>query len=294
MLVTHKDPDIDALGSTLALNQYLLSLGKQTTVWVPDVIEDAFLCLPYLDQLSKELPAEYDTVIFLDCSNLDRVRHAETLKTDVNWVNIDHHADNTFFGALNWVETEASSVGEMMYVFLTHAKAQITPEMATLMYCAISFDTGRFLYSNVKPSTFHAAAELMTLGAQVVEMNQKLYESKPYTAFEMIKIALEGLVVNLEKQYAYTCIPLSAPHGGIKIVDFIRQLEGVHVIVVFTELENNEVRVNLRSKQSFNVSAFAAPFGGGGHKQASGITVQGTLEEARKKIIQALDAALTV
>ena len=168
----------------------------------------------------------------------------------------------------------------------------ITPEIATCLYAAISFDTGRFLYSNATSQTFSIVSSLLTLGARSFETNIAMYEDVSVDTFNFIKLGLENIVINEELGYCYTFISKDSPKVNYKMIDFIRQLGNIDIFLVFTELDTNLIKISLRSKEFFDVSSFSHLFGGGGHSRAAGISINGSLSKVIKKICGTLEKEL--
>jgi phosphoesterase RecJ-like protein len=276
----------------------LTLLGKKVELWFHDPIEPYAKPLPGSTQILPTIPnLNFDTIIILDSPHLQRIRNFEAIELLISQfapmvINIDHHPDNINFGTLNIVEPTISSVGELLFHIFISYEWTITAFIATNLYAAISFDTGRFLFSNVTSYTFSAASHLLNQGADAYGISQNMYENKSMKTFEVIKIALDRLVIDPQNRFAYTTLPLDTPEGEMKAIDFIRQLGNIQVFLVLSEQKPGEIKVNLRSKSSFNVSQFAAQFGGGGHILAAGITISGSLESATRMIITALDKAL--
>ncbi len=298
LITGHKDPDIDAIGSCIAFKKVLDTFAIPNIVWFEDSLETYATHLPSSNQIKKTIPTyPIDTLIILDSPHLGRIRNQAAIESLIQRfkpmvINIDHHPDNTLFGNINIVKPGISSVGELLFHIFSYLNWPISSETASCLYAAISFDTGRFLFSNVTERTFLSASKLLRAGAKAYELSQKMYENKTLQTFDLIQIALSRMVIDNKKRFAYTTLPIDAPEGEMKVIDFIRQLGGIDVFVVFSESKNGEVKLNLRSKGGFNVSKFAAQFGGGGHALAAGITMQGTLEEVTQTIIQQLDQCL--
>jgi len=297
LIVVHQYPDLDAIGSALALH---LALDKQQiehSIWVAESLNQSFDFLPDLKKITRKLDhsIEYDTVIFLDSSHKSRVCQHQKLDKILNHarsINIDHHSDNSAFAELNLL-SDISSVGEMLHILFTQLNWTLDKNIALCLYAAICFDTGRFAYDNTTPQTLEVAASLVSYNLSPNHIYQALYENKTALSFKLLQIALENLVVKEDLGYAYTLIPLSAPKAHFKIVDFIRQLKGIDVFVVIQAVNSNKVKVNLRSKQHFNVSKFAQNFGGGGHIRASGLVIEEKdIESCRDLIIENLEIEL--
>ncbi len=284
LITAHKDPDADAIGSCLAFSDLCKKMGHTPVIWLADPVPPFLTVLPgaldIVSHLDSRVP--FKAVFALDCSNKDRIRHSETLdqlvaQQSLPVFNIDHHADNPKFGTRAWVEPTWSSTGEMITVLSLALEQTLSPQAATCLYAAITFDTGRFLFSNVSPDTFRTAAYLMESGADILGVSRTLFENLTEKDFGVIKAALENLVIHPSRYYAYTVLPAAIDQTGLKVIDVIRQLGDVSLFLSFDEQKNGEVKISLRSRD-VNVQAIAAKHGGGGHIQASGITLKGTLD----------------
>lgn len=296
LIVTHEFPDMDAVGSSLALYHQLKQRGIEVRVWIPQGLGPDFSFLPARDKIVRAYPFDigFDTVFALDASNEQRIREFSAVpRQGIQIVNIDHHPDNSNFGQINIVE-HISSVGELLFALFAQIGWDISKDVATCLYAAMSFDTGRFAYSNVTAQTLSAAAACIQKGADSYHIFQSMEENKTVDDLALMRIAIERLVVDKPNRFAYTSIPFGSPQGTVKIIDVIRQLGVVDVVMAFQEMENNKVKVNLRSKKSVDVSAFANYFGGGGHKMASGIVMAGNLEIVISKITDAFKEYLNV
>ncbi|MEK7298821.1 MAG: DHHA1 domain-containing protein, partial [Candidatus Margulisiibacteriota bacterium] len=230
----------------------------------------------------------FDLVAFLDCAEWARTpgpAFIHELKLPI--LNIDHHPDNSAFGHFNWILPQLSSTGEMLYQWLAASGDAISADIATCLLAAISFDTGRFLYSNTTADTLAAAADLMSRGADHARIMEGLYEQKPIEALNWIKVGLDHLVVDWSLKYAYTVLPGCPASMGRDVIDFVRTLTGIEVFLVFRE-NDGKIKVNVRSKSIVDVSAFAHQFGGGGHVRASGISLSGDLGQSVATVIGAL------
>jgi len=296
LLTVHRDPDMDAIGSALAWAEVLRHFGVQVDVWAADPLDEYLMVLPGAHDVISilDLTLPYDAVWILDSASFERVRHSEQLlplQGRIPFINIDHHADNTLFGDHLMVQT-VSSVGEFLYWIIQYLGVPITLEMATCLYAAICFDTGRFLYSNTEASTFQAAAGLVACGVDPGRLGVLLFESMPVVAFYVLQLALSRMVVDSKLGLVYTSLPKEAPEEVIKVVDFIRQIREAQVIVVFREQANGSVRVNLRSKGDTIVNTIAHQFGGGGHPKAAGVMMDGPLDYAITQVIEVVRATL--
>lgn len=294
LIVTHKDPDFDAIGSVLAVFHQLRNHGKQVRIWNSDFVADDFSFLPGFDQIEINYPQnfDYDTLLVLDCSDISRVRNFEKLrKTGLSMINVDHHADNCSFGTMN-ITPIISSVGELLFHFFKAAEWPISYDMAICLYVAILFDTGRFQFSSVTDKTFLAASELVQLGVKPDKFSQLIFDNKTVETFDVFRQALNHLCVNEALKFAYTVVDSDMKAAGHEAVDLIRTLRDIEIFIVFRQSDPTTVRINLRSRSWFNVNEFAHEFGGGGHRRASGITIPGHLSEIVLQVISRLEERL--
>jgi bifunctional oligoribonuclease and PAP phosphatase NrnA len=293
LLTTHEGPDGDALGSLLAMHHLLGQLGKDSVMFLaakefPLPIEYRFLPL---EEVFHEPPADMAdrTVVFLDCGNIDRMPF-DFLRNDGRVIlNIDHHHDNTRFGAVNLVDTAASSTAEIVYALARQLGADVTPEMASALYVGLVTDTGRFMYENTNAGTHRIAADLIDAGVDVNDTYRRLYEHVPLEKLHLIARALEsierpcdGLAVSYitEQDYEQTGSGEEMTEG---IIDFLRSIEGVQLAGVIRELGSRgraARKVSLRaSGGDLDVSAIAREHGGGGHVRAAGFSTDLSKDE---------------
>jgi phosphoesterase RecJ-like protein len=302
LLTTHEGPDGDALGSMLGMHQLLRSLGKDSVMFLaakefPLPIEYRFLPL---EEVFHEPPADMADriVIFLDCGNVDRMP-VDFLNDGTRVVNIDHHHDNTRFGEVNLVATEASSTAEIVYAVARHLGVGLTPEMASALYVGLVTDTGRFMYENTNAATHRIAAELIEAGVDVNDTYRRLYENVPLEKLRLVARALEaierpcdGLAITYitEADYEETGSGEEMTEG---IIDYLRSLEGVRVAAVIRELGSRgraARKVSLRSSSGgVDVSELAREHGGGGHVRAAGFSTDLEPEAIAEAICSRLD-----
>ena len=286
---------MDAIGSALAWQALLTHFGSAVTVWAADPLENYLKDLPGAESIVRTIPeCVFDVVWVLDTSSFERIKGNELLSPilkSATLVNIDHHGDNTGYGTENILEV-ISSVGELVTWIYQYLNVPIDPLTANWLYAATAFDTGRFLYSNTTPKTFEAASLLVSAGANPTMVGKLLYEAVPQTGFQVLKVALDRLVVDHPLKLAYTSIPAGLPEESLKIIDFIRQMKEAEVFVVFKDQGDGNIRINVRSKGDFSVREFAHQFGGGGHMKAAGILISGELDVIVESVVSALRNAL--
>ncbi|HJX32617.1 MAG TPA: bifunctional oligoribonuclease/PAP phosphatase NrnA [Solirubrobacterales bacterium] len=293
LLTAHEGPDGDALGSLLGMHHLLTQLGKDSVMFMaakefPLPIEYRFLPL---EEVFHEPPADMAdrTVIFLDCGNIDRMP-VDFLTEGADIINVDHHHDNTRFGDLNLVDTEASCTAEIVYELAILLGARITKEIASALYVGLITDTGKFMYENTDATTHRIAAELIEAGIDVDDTYRRLYEHVPLEKLRLVARALDGiqrccndlLVVTYitTADYEETGAGEEMTEG---IIDHLRSVEGTKVAAVIRDLGSRgraARKVSLRSSEGdVDVSAIARKSGGGGHKRAAGFSSDLELDE---------------
>jgi bifunctional oligoribonuclease and PAP phosphatase NrnA len=294
LVVTHENPDGDALGSLLATTLALRQLGKDVVMYLtgssPVPREYALL---QLDGLQRELPPDVEerTLVAVDCAKAERMGPDPTLLRRAPFVvDIDHHHDNTRFGNVNLVVADASSTGEVLRDVFRELGVAITPEIAEPLYIALVTDTGRFQYSNTTPKSLRLAAELLEAGADAHAVFRQVYESVEFVrlklrarAYERARV-LEGgriVVTNLLRSDFEDLGAEDAYSEGI--IDDLRAVEGSELAVLIREpRDDNRAlrRASLRSSvDELDVSAIARTFGGGGHRQAAGFSSNASVDE---------------
>lgn len=264
------------------------------------IIPPQYQFLPGHKEISK-LPEDSEDSVFiaLDCANLDRLGASKDLACGSKaLINIDHHPDNSGFGSINIVDSKASSVSEMVYLILKYMGADFDKEISTCLYVGIVTDTGRFQYSNTTREALKTASELVELGADPNHIFQNVYENNSFAWLKIVGRGIEKAVFMPELTFVYTSITLDdfsqtgASLGETEnLVDWLRGLQGVHISAVLKETKDKKVKVSLRSRGGFNVSAIANTFNGGGHKNAAGYVSDLELDEVIKALIAAVTEA---
>jgi phosphoesterase RecJ-like protein len=295
LLTTHENPDGDALGSLVAMNETLQALGKDTVMFLS--AEEFPLPYEYRDlplgSVSHSLPedAEERTIVFLDCGNLDRMPVSFLSRDDAHIVNIDHHHDNTCFGTANLVVDGASCTAEIIWELLPDLGVDLTPEIAEALYIGLVTDTGKFQYENTTPNSHRMAAELLERGVDVHAIFRRLYENVPFAKLQLLARVLNRverydggrltLSHILGKDYEETGADENYSEG---LVDHMRALQGTVVAALVREQlkEGREgvMKVSLRaSADAVDVSVIARKEGGGGHRQAAGFSTTRSLPD---------------
>jgi phosphoesterase RecJ-like protein len=295
VLVTHENPDGDALGSLVAMHRVLIALGKDSVMLMS---ADEFP-LPYeyrffdLDGLQSVPPADVEerTVIFLDCGNIDR-NPAEVVKRDgMHILNIDHHHDNTRFGTVNHVVEDASCTAEIVWDLMRALGVEPTQEIADALYVGLVTDTGKFMYENTGTRAHIMAAELIAAGIDVHGIYRRLYEGMPYSKLELLARALANVKRFDDGQLTFTMLTrddfrLAGAEESYSegVIDHLRSVEGTKVAALARELLGDSCsgrkKVSLRATDGqVDVSIIARAGGGGGHRQAAGFSTTMSAEE---------------
>jgi phosphoesterase RecJ-like protein len=294
LVVTHENPDGDALGSILAMHLALGRLGKDSVAYLagttPLPHEYAFMGL---EVLRREVPDDVAdrVVLALDCANERRVG------PDTSWlaraalvVDIDHHHDNTRFGALNAIHPEASSTGEILRDLFRLLDVELTQSIAEALYIAVVTDTGRFQYANTTPKALRLAAELVEAGADFHRVFQDVYENVAFAKLKLVARALERakvydggrLVVSYLEKGDFADVGAEEPFAE-GIIDYLRGVEGAELAALIREpptANGPTRRVSLRTThEDLDVSAIARKSGGGGHRMAAGFSSESTVDE---------------
>lgn len=298
LVASHENPDGDAIGSTLGLANALLEMGKEVAAYNRDGVPETFAFLPGSATMVTELPAgaAFDAGFILDAGELRRAGrhlrdHCRTL------VNIDHHPYAETFGAINWIDERASATGAMIHRLLKAGGHPISTEVARCLYTAVLSDTGSFRYANADPEAFLIAAEMVELGVDPWEVASSLYESFPEVRMRLLGRVLPTLAVSPCGSYAAVTATTAmmtetgaGPEHTDGFINYPRAVRGVEVAVFFRQISPHAFKAGFRSKGKVDVGALARSLGGGGHHNAAGAVIEGTLEQVRRTVFTRLDA----
>jgi len=294
LLVTHENPDGDALGSIIATKLALDQLGKDSVMYLygdaPLPTEYSFM--PLAD-LRRRLPDDWRerVLIALDCANESRLGpDPEPLEGAPIVIDIDHHHDNSRFGGVNLIDPNASSTGEVLRDVFAVLGVELTPDIAEALYIALVTDTGRFQYSNTTAKSLRLAAELVEAGADIHRIFRGVYETVQFAKLKLLARALERaqiydggrLVVSYLVRSDFTDIGAAEAYSE-GIIDSLRAVEGADMAALIREPPRSDGpkrRISLRSSNDeLDVSAIARKSGGGGHRQAAGFSSDDSVEE---------------
>lgn len=308
MVVSHVNPEGDAIGSLLGLTLALKSLGKEVTPYLEDDVPDLFRFLPGADTIVHSLSdnGPFDATFAVDCGKKDRLgKGFLDLSEPSTIINIDHHVSNDRFGDINVIVPDASATGEIIFDFCRALSIKITREIAINLYVAIHTDTGSFRYSSSTSESFMKAGELVKLGADPWEISRRVYENHPVKRYRLLAMVLATLdVINAsDGDEAGNIATLTVTQEMLQkseaekdladgFVNYARGISGVEVGILFRETGTDEYKVSLRSKGDIDVADIAQSFGGGGHIHAAGCNMKGNFEEIRSRVVEAVKAVV--
>jgi phosphoesterase RecJ-like protein len=299
----HASPDGDSLGSSLALLQGLHKIGKEAYILSKDELPKNFKFLPFsnvIDGKNYVITPNTECVIVLDCGDVKRI-NAE-LNIDVKeytLINIDHHMSNDLYGDLNYVDTNASAMSEIVYQMLRIMGIEIDKDMAICLYTSLITDTGSFKYSGTTSVTHTIAGDLINTGIDFSEIHRVLFDNKEFSRIKLYGKAIEKMeLINEEicvisiTNNVFSELELDPETDTSDIINLGMQVDSVETAVLIKEADKG-VKVSLRSKSRVDVRKVAENFGGGGHIRAAGLRMENkTVDEAKKLIVSELQSAL--
>ena len=297
-ITTHIKPDGDGVGSSLGLCWLLQSLGKSAEVIVHGEVPVAYRSLPGADKIRDvdAIDTEYDAVFIIECSDLERPGIGGLDKQFT--VNIDHHATSEHFGTINWIDSTASAVGEMIYNLCKAIGGRITREIAECVYMALVTDTGSFHFSNTTDRTLKVASELVKAGVKPAEVSEAVYNNYPWSRIELMRQVLDtvkrdnsGKVASMRQTLKMREIAGAVDGDNNGFVNIPLAAREILAVVYMREVGDHEYRVSLRSKGDINVAKVAEKFGGGGHRNAAGLRVAGDWDEKEAELVTAVREA---
>ena len=291
-LVCHVEPDGDAIGSILALGEALERRGKTVHFISKDLAPGILHYLKGGEKISHTLPEDQEVTILLDNGDFRRTGFMDELtemkKKGMTIVNIDHHPKNDLwkFVSVNYVDPAASSTSEILYRIFTGCDFEITPSAATALLTGIFYDTGGFQHSNTTDEVLNIASDLMKKGAKLRKISENIANSRPISLFKLWGIALSRLSFREEWGLSVSVITqediLSAGATEEDVSGLIGLLNSTpesKAALLLYETKDAKIKGSLRTdRDDVDVSKLAALFGGGGHKKASGFSVNGRIE----------------
>jgi phosphoesterase RecJ-like protein len=315
IISSHVNPDMDALGSELALDEYLRSLGKHVTVLNSDSVPQMYRFADPRRRLRTFSPTRHqheieqvEVIFSLDASDgwerLGRVGSVLSTRADAAQnpacvICIDHHPNTVDFADLAVVDIDAAATAELVYEMIAQAGGALTPSMARSLYLAILTDTGSFRFPKTSTRTHHIAARLIEAGADPMQLYKQIYEQAPLELIRLKGHVLTSMQLGAGGQIAWYVLDRATLKAhGVKSADLDgfpglgMQVRGVRVSLLCVEMTRGRVKISLRSDGSVVINELARQLGGGGHPSAAGATVEGDVRAVASSLVSSLEAML--
>ena len=298
-ITSHIRPDGDSLGSSLGLFWLLRALDKDVEVIMRDSAPHSYQKLPGADaiRVTPAVDRAYDGVFVIECSDIDRPGLIDLEKQFV--VNIDHHSTTELFGTVNWIDSTASAVGEMIYNLCKATGVRVTKEIAECVYTALLTDTGSFHYSNTTERTFKIASELVRTGVKPAKSAEAIFGSYHWSKIELLSQVLatarrdeSGHVAWMRQTMEMQERTRASDEDADGFVNYPLAVGEIEATALFKECSPGVYRTSLRSKGDVNVAKIAELFGGGGHRNAAGCTLKGDWDEVEQQVVPLLRDAV--
>ena len=307
LLTTHVRPDGDGLGSMLALADTLTSLGKEVWMTVASALPPRYDFLDPTHRVTRYSPPgdEYrraEVACVLDTGTWNQLGDfGSLLRTlSVPRVVIDHHLTQDDLGATQLVDTPAEATGRLVHEAIVALGQTPSAPAAHALFVALAMDTGWFRHPNTRPATFELAARLVEAGAKPTEAYQMLNEQGTLGRLRLISLVLGRIQMACHDKVCFTEIHRgdyeatgAVPQDSEDMIDYTRSIASVEVGLLFMEQPRGGIKVSFRSRSRVDVASVSQQFGGGGHRLASGATLDTSLEEAKRLVLAAISAALS-
>lgn len=298
----HTSPDGDSIGSSLALLIGLRKLNKDVCIVSKEVIPQTFLFLPCsneIDGKTIEPPVDAECVIVLDCGDFKRINSNLSMQNrKFELINMDHHLSNDLYGDLNFVDTSASAVSEIVFEVLRLLNVELDKEIAACLYTSLLTDTGSFKHSSTTAVTHAIAGELINTGIDFSNIHRLIFENKNYKKIKFYGEVIGSMTSELNSKVCIMYISKnmlekysSVDSDTSDVITFGASIDTVEVTILIKEAENG-VKVSLRSKSLVDVSKIAETFNGGGHIRAAGFFTESNFEDTKVKLLEILEKEL--
>jgi len=303
VVVSHINPDGDAVGSLLGMHLALREMGKQSWPLTHDGVPHSYDFLPGREDLvcnPSQISGTPDWIVSVDVATEPRISgDISPFRSSARLINIDHHPTNPGFGDLNLIDTTASSTAELVFRVLRETRHAFSAKVGKCLYTGLVTDTGGFRFAGVNASTLRIGAELLDTGFTSYEVTAPLFEEYPIHRLRLEQLLLERMELLVDGKLALsTLYAEDFQHLGAEfsdaenLVDRLRDIRGVAAGVLMTRMSDKLVRVSLRSKSELDVSAVAGAFGGGGHRRAAGLRSDLPLPALKEELISRIRQAL--
>lgn len=303
LIATHINPDGDAIGSSLAMGLALEALGKRVTFYTESPIPAVYRFLPETDRMVDEITADnpFQTAIILDCGDICRVGDAASIIQQISTViNIDHHVTNTKFGTYSLIDTSACATAEIVYRLIKKMKTPIDEIIAISIYTGIMTDTGSFRFSNTTRNSFAICEEMIALGVNPYLVAQHVYGTYSLGRIKLLNRAIDSIEISENGKLSVMTVTKemfdetnTKPDDVDGLINYAKRIEDVKVAALIFENDRQDGRnqqrkmyhVSLRSDETVDVGTIATFFGGGGHTNAAGFSIESTLTGIKSKIL---------
>lgn len=299
VITSHARPDGDAIGSQVAMALALRQLGKDVHMVGADAAPPQFLTFPAVSEIevSQTVDGPFDAAIVMECGDLSRTGMAGLDKYFV--INVDHHPGNKNYGALNWFDPGAAACGEMVFDLIEALGAKLTADIATHIYVTILTDTGGFHFSHITPRTFEICRRCTEAGARPETIARAIYDSSNMARLRLMGAVLHDLEFEGGGRAALATLTLelldrtgATQEDSEGLINIPLSVKEIQAVAFLKEIAPDSFRISLRSKGAVDVNRVANRFGGGGHKNAAGCTLNGPYADIRAKLVAELKQAL--
>lgn len=309
LIPLHDGPDGDCVGAALAMYLLLTNMGKMVEIisTSPSYANFGFMGLDFVQNIDpSEIDfSKYDLFCALDTAGIYMLSSSGTIEvpSEIPIINIDHHATNDSFGALNYVDASSISTCGILFKLFNYWGITVSEQLAQALLLGIYSDSGSFQYEATSAEDFRMAAELMDLGASIYFLHWNLHFSVPLDVFKARGLVYKNMQINEAKRFVYSMVTLNEfVENGISLeavwginADLLKMLDGVDFAFTITEKKENIFGISFRSRVSdFDVSEIAEKLGGGGHKVSAGAKFfdESSIETALEKVLKAIDAVV--
>ena len=296
---SHSRPDGDSIGSQLAFAYALRALGKDVILVNRDAAPPPLMAFPGVPtiQIADAVSGDFDAAVIMECGDIARPGVSGLERYFL--INIDHHPGNTGYGAINWFDESAAACGEMVFDLINALGVRMTIEMATHIYLAILTDTGSFHYSSISPRTFDICRQLLEAGVDPVGVARSVYDSSNMGRLKLFGAVLSAMQIDPSGRIAivYLDHEMARAAGGTYddtegLINLPLTVKEIQSVVFFKQNEENSYRVSMRSKGDIDIGTVAKQYGGGGHKNAAGCSVDGPIDILRKQFVEQIEQAI--
>jgi phosphoesterase RecJ-like protein len=304
LIVSHVQPDGDAISSTIAVRWLLDRLGKRSLMINEGRVPPRLAFLPYAGEIvnygERKPERTFRAVVAVDCADFSRIGLVRELFAEsFMLLNIDHHPTNDAFGAVNLIRQDAAATAEILFDLIERAGIPLDAEAATVIYTGLLTDTGGFRYSNTSPNVMAAASKLLTAGVDAYQIADRLLERMTMPQLKILQRGLARLQFTEDGRVGWLYIePDDLAETGASgedlegLVNYARNIDGVEVGMLFKGMEDGSVKVSFRSAGKADVAAIAQRFGGGGHIRAAGCRLAMPLDEAMRLVVDTVIRSL--